>query len=407
MPYFKNNETQLYYELSPSLPSSSKETILFLTGITVDHTFWNPVVSFFSEQFNLILLDNPGSGKSSLSSNASTRQMAQDAAKLISSLNINKINVVGHGIGGMIGQWIAIDHPSLVSSLFLYSTSARPRDAQPMVFNGELFSQGLFELAIKNILLWSYSHGFCNNIEKMSNALQALKSSPLPRLEGIQQQLQAYENHDSLLSLANITIPSFIIAGERDRISMLEEAQELNRNITNSNLVTFKNMANMTHVEMPEEFSSYIITSIQQIEMKNADKNTLNTKRKLDPETNVQDLDQPPTKKLKKAILDHKTSLEEFDNNYWEIEVLQEFAQTIGVQEVNKLAKNDLQDKIKLFLKTGKQIDNKPQLASLNNFLNLQAEALKSHYSTGNFFTQDKDTLSLITKDKEEPKKQI
>lgn len=53
--------------------------------------------------------------------NYSTRDMAEDQAKAMKALGIANANVMGVSQGGMIAQYLAIDHPELVRKLISYS----------------------------------------------------------------------------------------------------------------------------------------------------------------------------------------------------------------------------------------------------------------------------------------------
>ncbi len=267
MPFFTTKSIKLYYEYNPA---PDRETILLLSGIVVDHNFWYPIVSYLEGKYNLLLVDNLGSGQSSLSPHPSTRDMASHVAALLEHLQLSSINLVGHGIGGMTAQWLAIDHSKYFKNLFLYSTTAHPLDAQPMAFNGELFEHQQFDLAIKNIALWSFSPALCNDQEKFSNVIAILKTSGPSPEGGIPYQMQSYITHDARQELSKISTPTFILAGERDRISMLPDAYELQQLIPGAVLKIFAGMANSTHSEIPEEFCNYVDSCAKQYDHKEA-----------------------------------------------------------------------------------------------------------------------------------------
>lgn len=265
MTFFTVKSTKIYYEYN-QIPD--KETVLLLSGIVVDHSFWYPIIPHLENKYNLLLVDNLGSGQSSLSAHPSTRDMASNIAALLEHLQLSSIHLIGHGIGGMVSQWLAIDHSKYFKSLFLYSTTAHPHDAQPMAFNGELFEHQKFDLAIKNIALWSFSSALCNDQAKLSDVIAILKNSGPSPEGGISYQIQSYITHDSRQELAKISIPAFIIAGERDRISMLPDANELQQLIQGAVLKIFPGMANSTHSEIPEEFCDYVDSCIKQYDHK-------------------------------------------------------------------------------------------------------------------------------------------
>ena len=55
-----------------------------------------------------------------------TREMAADQAQAMELLGIQKADVLGISMGGMIAQYLAIDYPEKVGKLILTVTSARP-----------------------------------------------------------------------------------------------------------------------------------------------------------------------------------------------------------------------------------------------------------------------------------------
>ena len=66
------------------------------------------------------------SRKNALGSGETIRQMAADQAQAMKLLGIERADVFGVSMGGMIAQYLAIDYPQLVGKLVLAVTSARP-----------------------------------------------------------------------------------------------------------------------------------------------------------------------------------------------------------------------------------------------------------------------------------------
>ena len=54
------------------------------------------------------------------------RDMAEDQARVLKTLGIDKACVLGVSQGGMIAQYLAIDHPELVEKLVIAVSASRP-----------------------------------------------------------------------------------------------------------------------------------------------------------------------------------------------------------------------------------------------------------------------------------------
>ena len=68
------------------------------------------------------------SRREKLPEHMSTREMAEDLNAAMEALGLNKTSLVGVSQGGMIAQWLAIDHPDKVGKLVLTVTLARPNE---------------------------------------------------------------------------------------------------------------------------------------------------------------------------------------------------------------------------------------------------------------------------------------
>jgi pimeloyl-ACP methyl ester carboxylesterase len=74
--------------------------------------------------WSLILPDNRGAGLSQAKRPARhLRDYAADQLELLDYLQVDRTHVVGISMGGMIAQWLALDHPQRVDRLVLISTT--------------------------------------------------------------------------------------------------------------------------------------------------------------------------------------------------------------------------------------------------------------------------------------------
>ena len=108
-----------YRELGPK----TGVPVIFLTHLAAVLDNWDPrVVDGIAAQHRVITFDNRGVGASSGSTPNTIEAMAADAVAFIQALGLEKVDLLGFSMGGMIAQLIAADEPQLVRKLILAGT---------------------------------------------------------------------------------------------------------------------------------------------------------------------------------------------------------------------------------------------------------------------------------------------
>src|SRR5437870_6790183 len=93
--------------------------------------YWDPAVTNgFARDREVILFNNAGLSSSSGEVPTTFEHMSANAVAFIRALGLNKADVLGFSIGGMVAQEIALQAPDLVRKLILVGTG--PRGGQGM-----------------------------------------------------------------------------------------------------------------------------------------------------------------------------------------------------------------------------------------------------------------------------------
>ena len=96
---------------------------IHFTG-TMDH--WDPAVTDgLAQSREVILFNNAGISSSSGTVPESIEEMAANAGAFIAALGLNRVDVLGFSMGGLIAQELAIAKPRLVRRLILVGTGPR------------------------------------------------------------------------------------------------------------------------------------------------------------------------------------------------------------------------------------------------------------------------------------------
>lgn len=125
MPTLRRPEVEIAYELS-----GSGTPVLLIHGVGVPGSAWQPQIDGLSADHALLSFDNRGLGRSQPCRGPITIEtMAADALALINAAGWESAHVVGHSMGGLIAQQLAVQAPTRVRSLALLCTFFRGSEA--------------------------------------------------------------------------------------------------------------------------------------------------------------------------------------------------------------------------------------------------------------------------------------
>lgn len=103
--------------------------VLWLQGVGVIGEGWRPQVEVFGDRYTCFTVDNRGMGASTPDPrDLSIEALACDAVAILDAERIDRAHVVGHSMGGLIAQQLALAAPGRVRSLALLCSFRRGRD---------------------------------------------------------------------------------------------------------------------------------------------------------------------------------------------------------------------------------------------------------------------------------------
>jgi len=232
-----------------------KNTILLLHGWGQSHAFWQNVISRFSKEYHLFVLDLPGFGLSQEPPGIwSIKEYAGFVHEFVSTLHISAPIIIGHSFGGRIATVYAAEYP--IKKLVLYSNGGLPQRSIKIFFFKNFITQW-GKYLFPNLLYRLHTILFKpkvykNNIiieRKRSRRVLDIYTQPFPNL-------QKY--------LEKITVPTLIIAGKSDCFVSPHMGRRLHEVIEGSQLVEVPNATHFVHLEYPEIFYSEIVRFLSQ-----------------------------------------------------------------------------------------------------------------------------------------------
>ncbi|WP_119343893.1 alpha/beta fold hydrolase [Facilibium subflavum] len=265
MPFITANQVNLYYE-----QHGQGEDIILISGLSADHNAWALLMPQLTKSHRVTVFDNRGAGQSALpDGNYTISQMVEDTGALMNQLNIQSAHIIGHSMGGMIAQQLALTYPDKVKSVCIVCSRASPytRGSYWLELSYKMLAQ---EVSLSVIIEYGFSYLFSNqfisNAENLKLWRELLLSTEYPQtLKGYQYQLNAVKNYNALDSLSGITQRTLIVAGEDDILTPLTLSKKMQAVILNAELTTLPS-GHMPNIECPALLAKIIIDWVKNSE---------------------------------------------------------------------------------------------------------------------------------------------
>ncbi|HYW75705.1 MAG TPA: alpha/beta fold hydrolase [Gammaproteobacteria bacterium] len=253
MPTQKIDNVSLYYELQ-----GSGTPLVLLHGLQGDSSNFADLVPALARQHQVLVFDQRGSGWSDKPEQPYSMALyADDTARLMDALGIERAHVLGMSMGGMIAQEFALRHPNRLNGLVLGCTSpggpnaaklesaARERTYETAELSAEERAYRLAEAGL--------SQGFLRrNRQVLKQLTEARRQRPLD-VNALQRRMAAIDAHDTFDRLGDIQAPTLVITGRPDSIVSADNSTILAERIPNARLEVLEPAGHLFWLEKPRE----------------------------------------------------------------------------------------------------------------------------------------------------------
>ena len=179
--------------------------------------------------------------------------MAADQAEALHILGLDRIGVLGVSEGGMIAQYLAIDHPELVEKLVLAVTAPRANDVVLSCVPGwmDMAERGDHKALMIDTAEKSYSPAYLKKYRKLYPVLGHVGRPK--SYDRFLTNAQAILGFDARAELKKIPCPTLIIGGTEDHIVGVEASRELAEAILNSQLYLYPGLGHAAYEELEKQ----------------------------------------------------------------------------------------------------------------------------------------------------------
>jgi pimeloyl-ACP methyl ester carboxylesterase len=226
-----------------------REVVLFIHGAGGGEFTWSYQKGFFKRQFDPIIVELPGHGKSEGEGEQEIGRYAEHVYAFLKAKGLLKVSLVGHSMGGAIVQTLALTHPELIHKIVLVGTGARLR-VYPGILNG---IKDHFEESVPKIVRFAFSR-------KASMDLIVKGTSNLMRCrpEVLYGDFLACDRFDLMKEVDKIDLPTLILSGEEDEMTPVKYSQFLHGRIKGSKMDILPDAGHMVMMESPQVFNEKV-----------------------------------------------------------------------------------------------------------------------------------------------------
>jgi len=236
--------------------------LVMVNSLGTNLRMWNPQLPLLSRTFRIVRYDFRGHGTSDVPTEPfSIERLGLDLLALLDTLQIERAHICGLSLGGMTALWLSAYYPDRVNRAVFANTAARIGTVEMWNARIEAVRTGGMAAIQDTSLARFFSEAFRRNhpdvVQRFGEILAAINP------QGYIEACTALRDADLHDMLSAIHAPSLILVGELDPATPPSQSRELHSAIPGSELVIFPQVAHLSNVEQPEEFSKSVLNFLK------------------------------------------------------------------------------------------------------------------------------------------------
>ncbi|MDQ6884536.1 MAG: alpha/beta fold hydrolase [Candidatus Dormibacteraeota bacterium] len=249
---------KLWYEVAGQGPP----LVLIHSGIT-DSRSWDPQIAVFSQDFKVLRYDMRGFGQSDVTHGEYSARA--DLLAVMDAAGIRVAALVGVSMGSSLAIDVALEHPDRVSALVVVGpgfSGRKQSDAFKALMRqvDQIFEEkGLDATIEREMEIWLYGKGRTAadvdpDVRAAVFAMDRFNSERFPAdMKARPLEPPAVER------LADIRVPTLIVAGDRDLPDVMDAAEQLESGIKGARRLVMRGTAHVPNMEQPEVFNRIVL----------------------------------------------------------------------------------------------------------------------------------------------------
>lgn len=235
-----------------------KDPLILLHAFPLNSRMWQPQAEAVSEDRRVVTPDYQGFGRSPHTpAQPDVHYYAESVRGLLDRLGLERVVLGGISMGGYVAFECLRLFPERISGLVLANTRSDPDSEEARETRKEMARrvadegvEVLVELQMQRLLSR-------NTLENKAEVVELVKAMILEATpDGVVAALGALRDRpDSTPLLPEIGVPTLVVGGAEDAISMPEVMADMAAKIQGSRHVVLEDAGHLSNLESPEEFN--------------------------------------------------------------------------------------------------------------------------------------------------------
>jgi pimeloyl-ACP methyl ester carboxylesterase len=233
--------------------------VVFIHGMSSSLHTWQGWADILSKKYRVIRFDLPGFGLTgpNAQNQYSVAYYESFVSRFLDSLGVKECYMAGNSLGGIITWNYALHHPAQVKKIVLLDAAGYPLSDPPFVIGlarNKLLSPIARYFTPRFIVAGSMKQVYGDASKITDSATE--RYYKLALRQGNRSAFIAFASgikYEDTLPIKQITTPTLIQWGEKDRWIPLEDAHKFNRDINGSKLITYPGVGHIPMEEIPAQ----------------------------------------------------------------------------------------------------------------------------------------------------------
>ncbi|MDS9948902.1 MAG: alpha/beta hydrolase [Planktomarina sp.] len=202
------------------------------------------------DNYPVYAIDLPGHGKSGGKSQSSVEEYANAVNEFVTAIELDNVCIVGHSMGASIALNAALNKYSWLTAIAMIGGASK-------MFVTDAILEGLkenFEPTIENIVKYSWYKNTGAFFKQKARQRMLEAGSKV-----VHDDFYACSQFDVSDRLAEIDVPTLVIASDHDRMVPLKISHEMANQLSRSTFVALENCGHFQHIEQTSRVAKELV----------------------------------------------------------------------------------------------------------------------------------------------------